>query len=258
MDKALWLALSPLLDRALDLDPPAREALLASTAERAPDVAAALRRILGEHERVLSSRFLEDPPNVDAGLFPTLAGQMVGAYRLERALGVGGMGTVWLAHRSDGRFEGAVAIKLLHLAVLDRLGQERFKREGTLLASLSHPHIARLFDAGVTPAGQPYLVLEYVDGVPIDRYAAAHALDLDARLRLFREVAAAVAHAHEHRVVHRDLKPTNILVDCGGHAKLLDFGVAILQAADTAAAPTRTGAFLTPEYPRPNRSAERP
>ena len=258
MDKALWLALSPLLDRALDLEPPAGEALLASTAEQSPAVAAALRRMLGEHERVLSSRFLEDPPDIGAGLFPTLAGQMVGAYRLERPLGVGGMGTVWLARRSDGRFEGAVAIKLLHLAVLDRLGQERFRREGTLLARLSHPHIARLLDAGVTPAGQPYLVLEFVDGVPIDRYAAAHALDVDARLRLFLDVAAAVAHAHENLVVHRDLKPTNILVDRDGHAKLLDFGVATLQAADPEAVPTRTGAALTPEYAAPEQITGEP
>jgi hypothetical protein len=190
--------------------------------------------------------------------FPTLAGQMVGAYRLERPLGVGGMGTVWLGRRSDGRFEGAVAIKLLHLAVLDRLGQERFRREGTLLARLSHPHIARLLDAGVTPAGQPYLVLEYVDGVPIDRYAAARALDVDARLRLFLDVAAAVAHAHENRVVHRDLKPTNILVDRDGHAKLLDFGVATLEATDAEAAPTRTGAALTPEYAAPEQISGEP
>jgi serine/threonine protein kinase/dienelactone hydrolase len=250
LDKALWLALSPLLDRALDLDPPAREALLASTSEHSPAVAAALRRMLAEHDRVLSSRFLEDPPDIGAGLFPTLAGQEVGAYRLERALGVGGMGTVWLAHRSDGRFEGSVAIKFLHLAVLDRLGQERFRREGTLLARLSHPHIARLLDAGVTPAGQPYLVLEYVDGVRIDRYAAASELDIGQRLRLFLEVADAVAHAHANLVVHRDLKPSNILVDRDGRAKLLDFGVATLLAADAEAAPTRTGA-LTPEYAAP-------
>lgn len=258
LDKALWLALSPLLDRALDLEPPARQALLASTAEHAPDVAAALERILAEHDRVLSSGFLEEPPDIGADLFPTLAGQTVGAYRFERALGVGGMGTVWLARRSDGRFEGAVAIKLLHLAVLDRLGQERFRREGTLLARLSHPHIARLLDAGVTPAGQPYLVLEYVDGMPVDRYAAARALDVDARLRLFLDIAAAVAHAHEHLVVHRDLKPTNILVDRDGHAKLLDFGVATLQAADAAAVPTRTGTALTPEYAAPEQITGEP
>jgi serine/threonine protein kinase/dienelactone hydrolase len=258
LDKALWLTLSPLLDRALDLDPPAREALLASTSEHAPAVAAELRRMLAEHDRVLSSRFLEEPPDVGADLFPTLAGQEVGAYRLERALGVGGMGTVWLARRSDGRFEGSVAIKFLHLAVLDRRGQERFRREGTLLARLSHPHIARLLDAGVTSAGQPYLVLEYVDGVRIDQYAAARELDLDARLRLFLEVADAVAHAHANLVVHRDLKPSNILVDRDGGAKLLDFGVATLLAADADAAPTRTGVALTPEYAAPEQISGEP
>jgi eukaryotic-like serine/threonine-protein kinase len=259
LDKALWLALSPLLDRALDLEPSAREALLASTDEHAPAVATALRRLLTQHDHILGSRFLEESPG-GADVFPTLAGQEVGAYRLERALGVGGMGTVWLARRSDGRFEGSVAIKLLHLAVLDQIGQERFRREGTVLARLSHSHIARLLDAGVTPGGQPYLVLEYVDGVRIDRHAAAEQLDLDARFRLFLEVADAVAHAHANLVVHRDLKPSNILVDRNGRAKLLDFGVATLLAADADAggARTRTGAALTPEYAAPEQISGEP
>ena len=138
------------------------------------------------------------------------------------------MGTVWKARRSDGRFEGVAAVKFVHLAVLDREGRERFRREGTALARLSHPNIARLLDAGVTDLGQPFLVIDFVDGVRIDRYVDEHRLDLEARLRLFLQVADAVAHAHANLVVHRDLKPSNVLVDQSGQVKLLDFGIAKL------------------------------
>ena len=146
------------------------------------------------------------------------------------------MGTVWKARRSDGRFEGVAAVKFVHLAVLDREGRERFRREGTALARLSHPNIARLLDAGVTDLGQPFLVIDFVDGVRIDRYVDEHRLDLEARLRLFLQVADAVAHAHANLVVHRDLKPSNVLVDQSGQVKLLDFGIAQLLDRDGDAA----------------------
>lgn len=255
LDPALWRALSPLLDQALDLDPAARAELLASTSAQSAVLGDALRRLLAEHERLLGSSFLETPAVMPGDPFPTLAGQTIGAYTLERPLGAGGMGTVWLAHRSDGRFDGAVAIKLINLAVLDRAGQDRFRREGTLLARLSHPHIVRLLDAGITPGGQPYLVLEYVDGERIDRYAAAARLDVEARLRLFLQVADAVAHAHAHQVVHRDLKPSNILVDAAGQAKLLDFGVAALISLESGAPPTLTSRAFTPEYAAPEQAS---
>jgi serine/threonine-protein kinase len=249
----LWARLSPLLDRALDLDPHDRDALLASVRAEDGELGSALERLLAEHERVLSTRFLESPPPVD-GATTSLAGQTIGAYTLERPLGVGGMGTVWLAHRSDGRFEGRVAMKFVNFAVLDQAGRERFRREGTVLARLSHPNIARLHDAGVTPGGQPYLVLEYIEGVRVDHYAAAHRLPLDTRLRLFLQVADAVAHAHANLVVHRDLKPSNVLVGADGRPKLLDFGIATLVEGgrpDGSAAATVTTAALTPEYAAP-------
>ncbi|HEX2455806.1 MAG TPA: protein kinase [Vicinamibacterales bacterium] len=253
-DKALWPALSPLLDRALELEPGARTELLASVRRDAPEVAAALERLLTEHERAVASAFLEAPPVVD-GAPTVLAGQTVGAYTLVRPLGSGGMGTVWLAQRSDGRFEGNVAVKLVHLAVLDREGQERFRREGTLLARLAHPHIARLLDAGVTTGGQPFLVLEYVEGTRIDQYAADHRLSVEARLDFILQIADAVAHAHANLVVHRDIKPSNVLVDTGGSVKLLDFGIAtIVDPASTGepGAVTVPGArALTPEYASP-------
>ena len=252
-DKGLWERLSPLLDRALDLDPEQQVRFLSVVRNEDPDAAAALERLLEEHDQVLASAFLETPPL--AGVAPaSLAGQTVGPYTLERPIGMGGMGMVWLARRSDGRFEGTVALKFVNLAVLDAAGQARFEREGTLLARLSHPNIARLFDAGVTAAGQPFLVLEYVEGTRIDRFAADHRLAIDARLALFLQVADAVAHAHANLVVHRDLKPSNVLVDSHGQVKLLDFGVATLLDSEEpgrTAPVTAPGRALTPEYAAP-------
>jgi len=253
-DTRLWQTVSPLADRALDLGPDGRKALLDSVRAEQPDVADAVERFLFEHDRMLASAFLDESPLTNDAL-PSLAGQTIGAYKLERPLGSGGMGTVWLARRDDGRFEGNVAIKFVHLAGLDRLGQERFRREGTLLGRVAHPHIARLLDAGVTTAGQPYLVLEYIEGVRIDRHAAALRLGIDARLRLFLQVADAVAHAHANLIVHRDLKPSNVLVDAAGDAKLLDFGIATLVDAGSTGEPTTLtragGSPLTPEHAAP-------
>jgi serine/threonine-protein kinase len=251
-DKASWARLSPLLDRALELDAAERRRYLADVTRHDPDAGAALERLLTEHDRAVASAFLEGAPIPGVGP-ASMAGQTVGAYTLERAIGMGGMGMVWLARRSDGRFEGTVALKFVNLAVLDSAGQQRFRREGTLLARLSHPNIARLLDAGVTMAGQPFLVLEYVEGTRIDRFAAERRLTIDARLALFQQVADAVAHAHANLVVHRDLKPSNVLVDPQGHAKLLDFGIATLLDSEAAGAPATVTASrpLTPEYAAP-------
>ena len=140
------------------------------------------------------------------------AGTRFGAYQLERQVGIGGMGEVWLARRIDGRFEGAVALKVLHAHVAQSAARERFVREGRILGQLSHPHIARLLDAGATSLGVLYFVLEYVEGKPIDQWCDERNLDVPARLHLFLQVCDAVAHAHTHLVIHRDLKPPNILV----------------------------------------------
>ena len=161
------------------------------------------------------------------------------------------MGTVWLAHRSDGRYEGRVAVKVLNAALLGRPTEQRFVREGSVLARLRHPNIAQLIDAGVAPSGQPYLVLEYVDGERIDRYAEARSLSVEARVRLFLDVLAAVAHAHVRLVVHRDLKPTNILVTQDGVVKLLDFGIAALLGAEDGELTREVDPALTPEYAAP-------
>ena len=186
----------------------------------------------------------------------TLAGQTVGSYTLVSPIGHGGMGTVWLAQRSDGRFEGRAAVKFLNAALMGRPSVERFRREGTILARLSHPQIARLIDAGVSPFGQPYLVLEYVGGEPIDRYCKTHGLGTEARIRLFLDALNAVAHAHSNLIVHRDVKPSNVLVTPEGSVKLLDFGIAKLleetgEAAGATALTREGGLALTPEYAAP-------
>jgi tetratricopeptide (TPR) repeat protein len=166
------------------------------------------------------------------------------------------MGGVWLARRSDGRFEGQAAVKLLNASLIGRAGEERFKREGSLLARLTHPHIARLIDAGVSVTGQPYIVLEHVEGDQIDRYCDAKGLGIEARIHLFLDVLAAVAQAHAHLIVHRDIKPSNVLVGTDGQVKLLDFGIAKLLVDEggggEATALTREGGrALTPEYAAP-------
>ena len=178
----------------------------------------------------------------------------VGSYELERPLGQGGMSSVWLARRVDGRFEGRAAIKFLDLSLVDEQGVERFRQEGQVLARLDHASIARLIDAGVTDDGQPYLVLEYVDGEPLDRWRQSRSLDVRARVRLFLEVLAAVAHAHSKLILHRDLKPANILVTPDGHVKLLDFGTAKildLRAAAPIAPTTAHAHAFTLDYATP-------
>jgi eukaryotic-like serine/threonine-protein kinase len=183
------------------------------------------------------------------------AGRSFGGYTLDRPLGEGGMGSVWLARRSDGRYEGHAAIKLLNIASLGRKGAERLRHEANALAKLSHPHITHLIDAGVAD-GQPYLVLEYVEGEPIDRWCDARALPVDARVRLFLQVLGAVSHAHSRLILHRDLKPSNILVTKDGSVKLLDFGIAkLLEGDGQGTAPSELtrlhGPAMTPEYAAP-------
>jgi len=171
------------------------------------------------------------------------------------------MGTEWLAHRSDGRFEGQVAVKLLNAALVGHPSEQRFAREGRVLARLQHPNIARLLDAGVEAGRQPYLVLEYVRGERIDEYCKRHGLGIEQRIRLFLEVLAAVAHAHSNLVVHRDLKPSNILVTGQGEVKLLDFGIAALLSVggdDVTPLTRHMGPGLTPGYASPEQLLGQP
>jgi len=228
IDRARWQIVSPLLDVLLDLSADEREQRLARLRAEDPGLAAEVELMLAELRTADDARLLVLIP--EELRRATLAGQTLGAYTLEAPLGQGGMGSVWLARRSDGRFEAKVAIKFLNAALIGRAGEARFRREGSILARLTHPNIARLIDAGVSPNGQPYLVLELVEGKPIDQYCDDAKLDVDARLRLLLDVLDAVAHAHANLIVHRDLKPSNVLVTSAGQAKLLDFGIAKLLA----------------------------
>ena len=261
-----WRILSPYLDEALEIAPAARPSWLASIRSRDAALAADLDALLVEHEAMHASGFLERAvPLVERPfLTESLAGQVLGAYRLISLIGQGGMGSVWLAERCDGRFEGRAAVKLLNVALMGRTGEERFRREGNILARVTHPHIAHLIDAGVSATGQPYLVLEHVDGHSIDRYCHDHALAIEDRVRLFLDVLEAVAHAHANLIVHRDIKPANVLVSADGQVKLLDFGIAKLLEGDGAwgtlvsdtSALTREGiAALTPQYSAPEQLA---
>jgi serine/threonine protein kinase len=255
LSKEQWQRLEPLLDELLDLDPSARAGRLAELAEGDPELAADLALMLAAEEQ--SS--LDDgssTPVADARASLSLPGTTIGPYRLLEGIGHGGMGSVWLAERSDGRFEGRVAIKFLNLALIGRGAEQRFQREGAVLARLTHPAIARLLDAGSTSTGQPYLVLEYVDGRPIDRHCDDHRLGVAERIRLLLQVMAAVSHAHQNLVVHRDLKPSNILVTGDGRPRLLDFGIAKLLETETGPADRSEltavdGQALTPGFAAP-------
>jgi serine/threonine-protein kinase len=251
-DPDRWRALIPHLDRALELAPEERAPWLASLAADDAPLADELRSLLARYDAI-DAGFLSDGT---PALMPpaSLAGQVVGAYTLRAQIGQGGMGTVWLAERSDGRYQGTVAVKLLNAGLVGRDGEARFRREASILARLRHPHIANLLDAGVTAFGHPYLVLERIDGERVDLHCDGHDLDLEARVRLFLDVLAAVAHAHARLVVHRDIKPSNVLVDAAGRVKLLDFGIAKLLEGEGDAestALTREGTALTPHYAAP-------
>jgi eukaryotic-like serine/threonine-protein kinase len=245
-----WERLSALLDELLDLEAGPRTQRLAVLRSEDPRLADEVGRLLSDRAAIHEQQFLETSVNP---LSP--AGRSIGGYTLERPLGEGGMGSVWLARRSDGRFEGRAAIKLLNRGLLGEESVECLRREATALARLAHRNITYLIDVGVD-ADRPYLVLEYVEGEPIDRWCDAQDLDVAARIRLFLQVLEAVSHAHGRMILHRDLKPSNVLVTSEGVVKLLDFGIAkLLEGAGAIAPPsdhTRLhGGPLTPDYAAP-------
>jgi serine/threonine-protein kinase len=244
-------------DAVLDRPASEREAALEEIGRANPDLRKEVERLLaaGEKEFVL----LDGPGAADllgmAAREEPLEGRDVGAYRVIRRVAQGGMGTVFEAQRADDVFAKRVALKVCAATLVGEAIRDRFRRERQILARLEHPKIARILDGGTTQAGAPYFVMEYVNGLPLDRYVEEHRLGLEERLRLFCDVCDAVAYAHRNLVVHRDLKPSNILVDADGCVKLLDFGIAKLLAEGTEAAlaaATRTLLrMMTPEYAAP-------
>jgi eukaryotic-like serine/threonine-protein kinase len=238
----LWQQINPLLTDALDMEEGARAAWLQSLDQTHPQLSPLLRKMLAAHDRAERWMELETVPKLaprPPASSAFSAGTAIGPFALIRLLGRGGMGEVWLAKQTDGRIEREVALKLPTTYLHSDVWRERFRRERDILAKLTHPNIARLFDAGVSEddasRGQPYLAMEYVEGKSLTEYATAQKSTIDARLKIFQQILAAVAHAHRHLVVHRDLKPANILVDQSGQVKLLDFGIAKLIDDGTAA-----------------------
>src|SRR5688572_4542887 len=211
-----------LFDQAVTLPSVQRDGFLL---EHCPDPGQRerVRALLQAHDRA-GDRFLARSASEVAAAAGGRAGRRLGAYRIVREIGHGGMGAVYLATRADDEFEKQVAIKIVAAPLGDEDLIRRFRRERQILAELEHPLIARLLDGGTTDEGLPYLVMELVDGVRIDEYCNERRLDTRERLRLFMDVCDAVQFAHANLVVHRDLKPQNILVTRDGRPKLLDFG----------------------------------
>ncbi|MFP5246818.1 MAG: serine/threonine-protein kinase, partial [Thermoanaerobaculia bacterium] len=239
MSTTFWDEVRTLFQNVADLPPRERESLLATADPRVRDE---VESLLAAHDE--PTPFLEKSvwDLIDTAQGQRLAGAMIGSYRVVRQLGVGGMGTVFLALREDQEFSQRVAIKLV------RGGEalvQRFRQERQILAGLEHPNIARLLDGGTTADGLPYLVMEYVEGTPIDDYARE--LSVPEKLRLFLQLCDAVQYAHRSLIIHRDIKPANVLVTADGTAKLLDFGIAKL-ISRTEETSTRV---MTPDYASP-------
>ena len=244
-----------LFHAAVPLDDSARETLLNTACADDPALRAEVERLLAAHGRAGS--FI-DTPAVNGlaqadGPSESWVGGRVGAYRIEREIGRGGMGAVYLAERADGQYEQRVALKLIKRGMDTDHVLARFRAERQILASLDHPNIARLLDGGSTEQGVPYFAMEYIEGEPIDAYADRTALSVEERLQLFLQVCGAVSYAHQRLVIHRDIKPLNILVTTDGTPKLLDFGIAkVLHPDAEDVTSTVTGMrLLTPEYASP-------
>jgi eukaryotic-like serine/threonine-protein kinase len=257
-----WSRLSSLLDAALELQPEQRMQWIDSLDVDDIGLRDALREVL-QGGREESARLLDSLPEFSAmPLGVAVApGSMVGPYLIERELGSGGTSSVWLAQRADGTLQRKVALKLPHLGLIDRGLVPRMLQERDVLTRLEHPHIARLYDAGVDVKGRPWLALEYVRGVPLNEYCQVKALGVRQRLELFRVVAGAVAYAHARLVVHRDIKPANILVGDQGDVHLLDFGIARLLQSDTHVLTDHTLVGqppLTPQYAAPEQFTGQP
>ncbi|HMB54168.1 MAG TPA: serine/threonine-protein kinase, partial [Thermoanaerobaculia bacterium] len=251
-----WNEVKALLAEALETTAERRAELLAAAD---PELASQVERYLALDTQL--GDFIERPAfDLHDDVDPAVrVGERLGPYRLAREIGSGGMGAVYQAVRADEEYEHSVAIKVLKRGLDTAEVIHRFRNERQILAGLEHPHVARLMDGGTTPDGRPYLVMEYVEGQPIDVWCHERGLSVDERLELFLAVCEGVKFAHRNLVVHRDLKPSNILITEDGTPKLLDFGIARLLDTEGPSLPT-VGAwrFLTPEYASPEQVTGRP
>jgi serine/threonine-protein kinase len=263
IDPQEWRRLFTLLDRALTMNSAEQATWLEEIARTESALLEPMQKLLAQHARIETHDILSAPPDIAAALRADAAkqsqeelhqGAKLGSYTLLRELGRGGMGAVWLGERSDGKFTRQVALKFPYAGPYQRQLAERLARERDILAGLEHPNIARMYDFDVTPSGQSFLILEYVDGMPIDVYCNQHQLTTRQRLELFLQVLTAVQYAHSRLVIHRDLKPSNILVTSDGMVRLLDFGIAKLieQGEGKETMLTQLGGrALTPDFASP-------
>ena len=258
-----WARIQELFDKASEVPKEERDALLEADCGDDTDLREEVQALLRSSEQVeqVFERAIGGAlKNVLEDETRAAPGTTLGAYRIVSVLGKGGMGTVFLAERADDQYEQKVAIKLVHGALTDPSTLSRLRSERQILANLNHPNVASLVDGGATEDGSPYLVIEYIDGEPIDEYCDRKQLSIKERLQLFQSICAAVHYAHQNLVVHRDIKPSNILVTDAGTPKLLDFGIAKILDPDPAhEGLTRAGErLLTPEHASPEQVLGKP
>jgi eukaryotic-like serine/threonine-protein kinase len=249
-----WRQVREILDSAIAMAASERPSYLDKSCSGDVELRTEVESLLESHDR--ADVFLKDPAIDlksairDSGRQTDRAGRRIGVYQILEEIGHGGMGEVYRASRADGQYDKQVAIKFVRVGLDSSFVLERFRNERQILASLDHPNIAGLYDGGTTEDGIPYLVMELIEGTPIDRYCDEHNLDVPQRLRLFNQVCSAVQYAHQRLVIHRDIKPSNILVTAEGVPKLLDFGIAkILDPA--ASSETTVIRPMTLEYASP-------
>jgi serine/threonine protein kinase/tetratricopeptide (TPR) repeat protein len=260
-----WLEVKQIFNAALDLPPAERLVFIEQRCAADAALREEIEALLVSSEEAES--FIEAPAFtrvanlVTEEKLPSYIGRQIGAYRIEREIGKGGMGAVYLASRADLEFDKKVAIKLIKRGFDTDEIIERFRHERQILAALEHPHITRLIDGGSTDDGLPFLVMDYVEGLPLTKYCAVHRVSLAERLDIFLKICSAVNYAHQNLIIHRDLKPSNILVSEDGTPKLLDFGIAKLTAPNSSAtlgdAAQTTFRVMTPEYASPEQVSGR-
>jgi eukaryotic-like serine/threonine-protein kinase len=266
-----WDEIKGKLHAALELEPEQRAMYLNEVAAADPELRNELESLIASHNQA-GEDFLDSPVSQSHLLWGAeksaeknsspLRGNRIGPYEIVEEIGLGGMGTVYRAFRADDHYHKEVAIKLVNTGRDSGFVLNRFRNERQILASLDHPNIARLLDGGSTEEGTPYFVMEFIDGQPVNAYCDRHQLTIQARLQLFLQVCSAVQYAHQHLIVHRDIKPGNILVNAEGIPKLLDFGIAKIldvEAVTGKFAPTLTVfRAMTPAYASPEQIEEKP
>lgn len=257
MNPTRWAKISDIIETVLEKNENERSAYLTQVCGKDTALRQEVESLLSYQDTVENNIFENNQLNLllspdNNQLTDNFIGKQIDKYKLISLLGEGGMGAVFLAERTDGEFEQQVAIKLLKQGFISKIALNRFVSERQILARLHHRFIAQLLDGGTTNEGLPYLVMEYIEGLPLLEYCNKHNLELKERLEIFQKICSAVQYAHQHLVIHRDLKPSNILVTNDGEPKLLDFGISKLISLDGTNSKTQTEfQAMTPGYASP-------